>query len=70
MPDLFAGPKVAEVFHKLSYEEKHALMNGVAQLPEDLLQESLREHYTGSDLAHCDGCKATPAKGVSAIVLR
>ena len=59
-----SGPKVADAFNKVSYEEKHALMMGMAQFPEAFVQESLREKFQGSNGTTCDAC-GTPVKGVT-----
>lgn len=52
------GPKVAAVFARLSWEERHALMSGVAKLPDQLMAESLSEYYRGSSGKCCDACRA------------
>jgi hypothetical protein len=51
-----SGKKVALAFGKLSFEEKHALMTGMAKFPDWFIDESLREKYQGSDGKACDGC--------------
>lgn len=54
-----AGRKVADAFNKVSYEEKHALMMGMAKFPEAFVQESLKEKYQGSNGRTCDACGAS-----------
>lgn len=55
-----SGAKVAQIFDKLSYEEKHALMVGSAVLPEAVMHSSLSEHWRGSGGSLCDGCRTEP----------
>jgi hypothetical protein len=43
---------------KVSYEERHNLMKGVARFPDEFMQESLRERYIGADGEFCNSCKA------------
>jgi len=50
---------VAEAFNKVSFEEKHALMTGMATFPETFVQESLREKFQGSNGATCNPCGAS-----------
>jgi hypothetical protein len=56
----YSGPKVAAIFGKLSFEERHALMTGSAKLPQDVMQDSLSEYWRGSEGKKCDGCAAAP----------
>jgi hypothetical protein len=46
---------------KLSYEERHAIMSGTGQFPEDFMRESLQEHYVGSSGQFCNSCHSTPS---------
>eukprot|EP00892_Ulva_mutabilis_P005381 jgi/Ulvmu1/3214/UM015_0255.1 len=55
-----SGEKVARIFNQLSYEEKHALMIGSAVLPEDVMRDSLSDHWRGSGGKTCNGCKREP----------
>jgi hypothetical protein len=56
----FYGPKVAQAFAKLSYEERYSVMIGSLKFPDEFLRESMSEYWRGSKGKKCDSCQDTP----------